>query len=131
MGIRMLNHRLAAPPLRSVPALSADASTARVLAGPATVLRHTAVDLRHRIGRRTPSVVRLYDGTVEAWRPWAELARGYLALLLALMPRHRPAYTVTVFTATVPALSEPPNGSAAGPRRPRRGRRTPKPDATP
>lgn len=141
MGIRMLNHRLAASPLRSVPALSAGASTARVLAGPATALRHTAVDLRHRIGRRTPSFVRLYD-TFEAWRPWVDLARGYLALCLAVMPRPRPAYTVTVFTATVRDLSAPPNGSGAAPRharrprrpgRPRRPRRrrTPKPGATP
>ncbi|MEV5338112.1 hypothetical protein AB0K93_06430 [Streptomyces sp. NPDC052676] len=135
MGIRMLNHR-GAPLLRPVPAFSAGASTARDLAGPATALRRAAVDLRRRIARRAPTAVRLRE-TIDTWRPWADLARGYLALFLALMPRPRPAYTVTVFTAKAPTLSEPPNGSGTAPRGPRpprgnrRDRRAPKPGATP
>ncbi|MER6345628.1 hypothetical protein ACWC10_23965 [Streptomyces sp. NPDC001595] len=153
MGIRMLHLRRAASPFPSVPAFSARASTARSLAGPATVVRHTTVDLGRRIGRRAPSLVRVRSllrapalvrarslvrapsvvrlrESAAAWRLWADLARGWLALLLALLPRPRPSYTVTVFTAALPAaLSEPPNGSA--PRRPRPHRRAPEPGATP
>ncbi|MGX1129849.1 hypothetical protein RKD49_002039 [Streptomyces glaucescens] len=133
MGIRMLSLRRTATPLRPVPAFSAGASTARV-AGPATVLRHTATDLRRRIGRRAPSAVRPRDAT-GARRLRADLVRGYLALFLALVSRlpsrPRPTYTVTVFTATIPALSEPPKGSGAGPRRPCPYRPAPGPGATP
>ncbi|MEU6915610.1 hypothetical protein [Streptomyces olindensis] len=63
---------------------------------------------------------------------WAELARGYLTLVLALLPRPRPAHTtITVFIATTDdLLSERPDGSAPSRRR-GRNRRGPGPDATP
>ncbi|CAL9320500.1 hypothetical protein ABZ568_25645 [Streptomyces olindensis] len=64
--------------------------------------------------------------------PWAELARGYLTLVLALLPRPRPAHTtITVFLATTDGfLSERPDCSAPSRRR-GRNRRGPEPDATP
>ncbi|MFF5978343.1 hypothetical protein ACFY78_05750 [Streptomyces olindensis] len=63
---------------------------------------------------------------------WAELARGYLTLVLALLPRPRPAHTtITVFIATTDdLLTERPDGSAPSRRR-GRNRRGPEPDATP
>ncbi|MEU0894024.1 hypothetical protein [Streptomyces massasporeus] len=63
-------------------------------------------------------------------RPWARLARGYLALVLTLLPRPRPAHTtITVYiTTTGSVLSEWPGGSAPSRRQERRG---PEPDAAP
>ncbi|GAB2739271.1 hypothetical protein GCM10027072_38240 [Streptomyces bullii] len=64
-----------------------------------------------------------------AWRLWAELARGYLTLVLALLPRSRPAPTLTVFIATTDTLSALPDGSA--PHRRRRDPQGREPGATP
>ncbi|MEU0383826.1 hypothetical protein [Streptomyces chartreusis] len=66
-------------------------------------------------------------------RPWADLARSYLTLVLTLLPRPRPAHTtITVYIATTEPLSEWPTGSAP---RHRRGQDRPgpgpEPDATP
>ncbi|MFD6168359.1 hypothetical protein [Streptomyces coeruleorubidus] len=71
-------------------------------------------------------------------RPWADLARSYLTLVLTLLPRpRRPAHTtITVYIATTAPLSERPADSA--PRR-RHGQDRPgpgpdpgpEPDATP
>ncbi|MFI6805983.1 hypothetical protein ACIBO6_13340 [Streptomyces luteogriseus] len=65
-------------------------------------------------------------------RPWARLARDYLALVLTLLPRPRPAHTtITVYiTTTDSVLSERPGGSAPS-RRQGRDRRGPEPDAAP
>lgn len=134
MGIRMLHHRTAqarptapadpgaAPSLSSplVPALAADASTARIPTDPATRVRTTLAGLgRRHIGHVTR------PGLSRACRHWAELGRSYLALLLTLVPHTRPQRTVTVFTVT---LTERPDGSA-GHRR--RDRWKPEPGATP
>ncbi|MFF3463016.1 hypothetical protein ACWCQN_10130 [Streptomyces sp. NPDC001984] len=135
MGIRMLHHRTAqarttapadtaaAPSLSSplVPALAADASTARIPTDPATTVRTTMAGLGRRL---TGHVTR--PGLARAYRHWAELGRSYLALLLTLVPRSRPQRTITVFTVT---LTERPDGSA----RPRPGRygQGPGPGATP
>ncbi|WP_143668846.1 MULTISPECIES: hypothetical protein [unclassified Streptomyces] len=65
-------------------------------------------------------------------RPWARLARDYLALVLTLLPRPRPAHTtITVYiTTTDSVLSEWPGGSAPS-RRQGQDRRGPEPDAAP
>ncbi|MFD9979874.1 hypothetical protein ACFWZJ_05700 [Streptomyces massasporeus] len=65
-------------------------------------------------------------------RPWARLARDYLALVLTLLPRPRPAHTtITVYiTTTGSVLSERPDGSAPS-RRQGQERRGPEPDAAP
>ncbi|MDQ0990299.1 hypothetical protein [Streptomyces sp. V3I7] len=129
MGIRMLHRRTAhpwttawadaaaAPSMRPplVLALAADASTARIPTDLAAVMRTAVTDLRRRFRRRLRR-----PGPAAAWRQWADLLRGYLALLLTLLPRPRPSRTVTVFVAT---LTERP-GSAAQ----RRARRR-RPDA--
>ncbi|MGW7493546.1 hypothetical protein ACWGKA_04440 [Streptomyces luteogriseus] len=64
--------------------------------------------------------------------PWARLARDYLALVLALLPRPRLAHTtITVYiTTTDSALNERPGGSAPS-RRQGQDRRGPEPDAAP
>ncbi|MGW7379737.1 hypothetical protein [Streptomyces sp. NPDC054794] len=137
MGIRMLHRRPAQarttaqanaaavpalPPVR-LPALAADASTARIPTDPATVLRRAAAALRRRLTARAAGV-----DLAHLWRQWADLVRGYLALLLTLLPRTRPPRTITVFVAT---LTERPDGRAPrDPRRPER-QRQPGPDATP
>lgn len=65
-------------------------------------------------------------------RPWARLARDYLALVLTLLPRPRPAHTtITVYiTMTDGVLSERPGGSAPS-RRQGQDQRGPEPDAAP
>ncbi|GAB2838751.1 hypothetical protein GCM10027074_01370 [Streptomyces deserti] len=63
-----------------------------------------------------------------AWRLWADLARGYLTLVLALLPRPRPAPALTVFIATADTLSGRPDGSASCRRLP--GPQGPQPGAT-
>ncbi|UFR05100.1 hypothetical protein KBP30_29800 [Streptomyces sp. Go40/10] len=119
MGIRMLHRRTPvaatgvwadtasaqALPAAPVPALAADASTARIPADLATVLRTATERLRGRLTGRT---ARTPD-----WRQWTDLARGYLALVLTLVPSARPRPTVTVFVAS---LTERP--AAPGPHRP-------------
>ncbi|MFJ5777208.1 hypothetical protein [Streptomyces sp. NPDC093094] len=134
MGIRMLNRRPAHPPLAPVPAFAAGASTARIAVGPVETARHAAVGLGHALARCRPFRAPGGPGPVEAaGRPrdtrrrlWADQARGYLALLLTLLPRARPVRTLTVFVAPVPALSGPPDGSAPCWSRPEPG-----PGATP
>ncbi|MET9680724.1 hypothetical protein [Streptomyces coeruleorubidus] len=68
-------------------------------------------------------------------RPWADLARSYLTLVLTLLPRPRPAHTtITVYIARTEPLSERPADSAPR-RRPDQDRPGPgpgpEPDATP
>ncbi|CQR64594.1 hypothetical protein [Streptomyces leeuwenhoekii] len=150
MGIRTL-HRTAPPrtgaegparvSLPSVPVVAPDASTARVPETFAPALRRAAAGLRRRLVHRRPPAAG--PGGTSAWRLWAELARGYLALALTLLPRHRPAHTFTVFVATAgttgtadtPGTADMPGtvsarrGSAADRRRP--GRPGPGPDAAP
>lgn len=137
MGIRMLHRRTAqawitaradtatAPslPPPQVPALAADASTARIPTAPATTARKAVAGIGRRLGGHTPR----RDPTPR-WRHRTELARSYLALLLTLLPRPRPPRTITVFVATV---TERRAGSA--PPRPLRDRQGPEPgpDATP
>ncbi|MFJ9866490.1 hypothetical protein [Streptomyces sp. NPDC101165] len=109
MGIRMLHRRTpeapggtpapadtatdGATPASPVPALAADASTARIPADLATTVRSAAVDLRRRLAARTRHA--------PDWRAWPDLARGYVALLITLIPRTRPRRTLTVFVAPV------------------------------
>ncbi|MFF0463675.1 hypothetical protein [Streptomyces mexicanus] len=110
MGIRMLNHRPAvsraavgAAPAASpspVPALAADASTARIPADLPAVLRRAASGLSRRL---TP-------GEQRPWRLWADLARGYVALALARLPRPAPTHTVTVFVAAPARPAKGPGG---------------------
>ncbi|MGP4089701.1 hypothetical protein [Streptomyces sp. KR55] len=119
MGIRMLNRRTAIPP---APTHAVGASTARIPTDPVTALRHAAAEVRRRLAQREfrkPAVVRARGTAV--WRLWADLARGYLALLLAQLPRPpRPTHTLTVFTATLPTVPavKPPDGSGPAPCRP-------------
>ncbi len=121
MGIRMLHRRTPeaaagawaavasaqAVPAAPVPALAADASTARVPADPVATVR----GVTRRLGRAlTTRPARLPD-----WRQWTDLARGYLALALTLIPRSRPRREITVFVAS---LTERP--ATPGPHRPPR-----------
>ncbi|MEV6049755.1 hypothetical protein [Streptomyces sp. NPDC052107] len=145
MGIRMLHRRTPEADLRAwadavsaqamsaspVPALAADASTARIPAELTDTVRRTATNLRHRLAGLTDPA----DHTPD-WRQWADLARGYLALALTAIPRRRPRCTLTVFVAS---LTERP--AAPGPHRPPhrdhpdqrdlQDRPEPGPDATP
>ncbi|GAA3493489.1 hypothetical protein GCM10019016_005880 [Streptomyces prasinosporus] len=154
MGIRML-HRRAAPPRADadgptleafppVPVFATAASTARVPATLAAALRHAAADLGRRVtgGRRRtdrastaagparPGTPPGLPGEPPPWRLWAELARGYLTLVLTLLPRPRPVRTITVFVAAGETLSVRPYGPAAAHRRLQDPLR-PGPDATP
>ncbi|MEU7423860.1 hypothetical protein [Streptomyces sp. NPDC040750] len=141
MGIRTLHRRTPesitrvwadtasaqAMPASPVPALAADASTARIPADPATTLRSTATRLRRGLAGLSGRV----DHTPD-WRSWVDLTRGYLALALTLLPRsRRPRQTLTVF---VVSLTERPAAPDA-PRNPQQLRRPgnrpgPGPDAT-
>ncbi|MFF3912603.1 hypothetical protein ACFYZB_03810 [Streptomyces sp. NPDC001852] len=119
MGIRMLHRRTPeadtrawadaasaqAMPASPVPALAADASTARIPADLSATVRRAATSLRHRLAGLTAPVDRAPD-----WRQWADLARGYLALALSAFPRPRPRRTLTVFVASLtdrPAAPDP------------------------
>lgn len=137
MGIRMLHHRTtparastdrpARVPLPTVPDFAPDASTGRIPATVMTALRRTGEGLRRRVTRRGRAAAAPRE--VPARRLWADLARGYLALALTLLPRSRPARIPTVFVAPADTLSAPPGGPAPHRRLP--GRRGPGPDATP
>lgn len=142
MGIRTLHRRTPetatrvwadtasaqALPASPVPALAADASTARVPADLATTARRAATGLRRRLTGLTART----DGAPDR-RPRADVARGYLALALTLLPRiRRPRHTLTVFVA--PLTGRP---TAPGPFRPSpqdsqqpQGRPEAEPDAT-
>ncbi|MFE2048936.1 hypothetical protein ACFXAS_10565 [Streptomyces sp. NPDC059459] len=141
MGIRMLHHRTtparastdrpARVPLLPVPVFAPGASTGRTPTSLATALRRTATDLRRR--RLTHHVDR--DATPApppgplARHLWADLARGYLALALTLLPRTRPTRSFTVFVAGADTLSARPGAPAPYRRLP--GWWQPGPDATP
>ncbi|MFF7311139.1 hypothetical protein [Streptomyces sp. NPDC008137] len=153
MGIRTLLGRtapgVALPPVR---VYAADASTLRVPATVATALRRTTADLRDRLpfGRRPtdsaglpPTLPQTGDlpgspaetpgetGGGAPRRAWSDRARGYLTLVLTLLPRPRPAHTtITVYIATAEPLSERPDGSAPY-RRHGQDRRGPEPGAAP
>ncbi|GGW68196.1 hypothetical protein GCM10010503_51860 [Streptomyces lucensis JCM 4490] len=117
-----------AMPASPVPALAAGASTARIPADPADAARRAATGLRRRLAGLTARADRALDR-----RPWAELARGYLALALSLVPRARPRHTLTVFVASLterPAAPGPPRPCQQVPRPPQ-DRPEPGPDATP
>ncbi|MEU0226096.1 hypothetical protein ABZ177_17265 [Streptomyces sp. NPDC006284] len=140
MGIRMLHHRTtparastdrpARVPLLPVPVFAPGASTGRTPTGLATALRRTATDLRrrltHHVGRdATPAP----PAGPHARHLWADIARGYLALALTLLPRTRPARSFTVFVAGADTLSARPGGPAPYRRLPAWWE--PGPDATP
>ena len=118
MGIRMLHHRTtparartdgpARVPLLPVPVFAPGASTGRTPATLTTVLRRTATDLRRPLARRARATAAPQE--TPAWRLWADLARGYLALALTLLPRPRPAHTFTVFVATADSPGARPGG---------------------
>ena len=94
MGIRMLHHRTtparastdrpARVPLPTVPDFSPGASTGRIPATVMTALRRTGEGLRRRVTRRGRAAAAPRE--VPARRLWADLARGYLALALTLLP---------------------------------------------
>ncbi len=130
MGIRMLHRRTPeavtrawavtasaqAMPASPVPALAADASTARIPADPAMTVRRAANRVRRGLAGLTAR-----RGHAPDWRQWADLTRGYLALALTALPRSRPRPTLTVFVAS---LTERP--AAPGRTRPsQRGSRPP------
>lgn len=109
MGIRML-HRLRPVPRHgstertdtgpapeacgtAVPVVAAGASAARHPACPLSRLRAAGAGGRRALAARSH---RLPD-----WRAWADLARGYLALLLTHLPKARPRHTLTVFVASL------------------------------
>ncbi|GHB30518.1 hypothetical protein GCM10010377_21030 [Streptomyces viridiviolaceus] len=135
MGIRMLHHRTAPArastdgracvPLLPVPVFAPGASTARIPNPLATALRRTTAGFRRGLARRAPATAGPREAP--AWRLWAELARGHLALALTLLPRTRRAQTFTVFVATADSLSARQSGPAPHRRLP--GRRDPGPDA--
>ncbi|MFI6372709.1 hypothetical protein [Streptomyces sp. NPDC050546] len=152
MGIRTLLGRtapgVALPPVR---VYAADSSTLRVPATLATALRRTTADLRNRLafGRRSTGSAGLptvlsepgdlpggpgtpgETGGATPLRAWSDRARGYLTLVLTLLPRPRPAHTtITVYIATTEPLSERPDGSAPY-RRHGQDRRGPEPGAAP
>ncbi|MET9817810.1 hypothetical protein [Streptomyces sp. NPDC006355] len=161
MGIRTLLSRSApgvepppAAPIASVPVFAATASTLRVPTGLSTTLRQATANLRRHLahapggtaatsGPATPDAPNRTPAAQPPGRPhapgrrtphpWAELARAYVTLVIALLPRPGPAThtTITVFNATTDdLLSERPDGSAPSRRR-RRDGRGPEPDATP
>jgi hypothetical protein len=137
MGIRMLHHRTTPArastdrpvrvPLLPVPVVAPGASTGRVPATFATALRRTVADLRRGAARRAPTAAAASE--TPARRAWADLARGYLALALTLLPRTRPARTFTVFVANTDTFSARPGEQAPYRRLP--GWWEPGPDATP
>ncbi len=157
MGIRTLLSRTApglAPP--PVPVFAADASTLRVPVTLTTALRHKTADLQNHLalGRRPTDSAGPGDlpaatdparpgapsgspetpgetGRTSPRRAWSDRARGYLTLVLTLLPRPRPAHTtITVYIATTEPLSERPDGSAPHRRR-GQDRPGPEPDAAP
>ncbi|WP_282549829.1 hypothetical protein [Streptomyces rochei] len=115
-------------PLLPVPVFAPGASTGRTPTPLATALRRTATGIRRAVARRAPAAATPRE--TPAWHLWADLARGYLALALTLLPRTRPAHTFTVFVASTDTLSARPAGPAPHRRLPP-GRRGPGPDATP
>ncbi|MFJ8532475.1 hypothetical protein [Streptomyces sp. NPDC093591] len=132
MGIRTLHRRPSPAPAQanaekapseaqpSLPPFAPGASTARIPADLLGTLRKTAVIARRSLAHRAQG--------------WAELTRSYLALALTLLPRSRPAGTVTVFVASVApvgTLTEPPDGSAPYRSHPHPRCQGPGPDATP
>ncbi|MFH8498114.1 hypothetical protein [Streptomyces coeruleorubidus] len=154
-----LRQRLAKGPRPADPTRAAEASaaTGRTGAGDGTALPGRTGDLPATTGLTSPGdvseILGLTGGTSPAaqhpghaerpgrtGRPWADLARSYLTLVLTLLPRpRRPAHiTITVYITTTAPLSERPADSA--PRR-RRGQDRPgpgpgpdpgpEPDATP
>ncbi|WP_318023177.1 hypothetical protein, partial [Streptomyces sp. ICN988] len=120
MGIRMLHHRTtparartdgpARVPLLPVPVFAPGASTGRTPATLTTVLHRTAKVLRGRLVPRATGTAVPHQ--TPAWHLWADLARGYLALALTLLPRPRPARTFTVFVANTDPLGIRPGGPA-------------------
>ncbi|OSC50177.1 hypothetical protein B5181_40415, partial [Streptomyces sp. 4F] len=107
---RASTDRPARVPLLPVPVFAPGASTGRTPTTLATALRRTTTDLRRRLVRRDRTAPMPRE--TPAWRLWADLARGYLALALTLLPRTRPAHTFTVFVAGTDALSARPGGPA-------------------
>ncbi|MGW4437512.1 hypothetical protein ACWELO_17395 [Streptomyces sp. NPDC004596] len=99
-----------------VPALAPGASTARIPADRAAAARRAVARLRRPGGRIRRAAHR---------RALADLARGYLALLLTAVPRTRPRPTLTVFVAS---LTEQPPGPVRH-RPPHQDRPDPGPDA--
>ncbi|MFF7963922.1 hypothetical protein ACFZC3_00960 [Streptomyces sp. NPDC007903] len=130
MGIRMLHRLRPAPRYGStertdtgaapeasgmaVPVVAAGASAARHPANPLTRVRRAGTVTRRALAA---GAHRLPD-----WRAWADLARGYLALLLTHLPKARPRHTLTVFVASLtdrpaPATPRrPPHPVTPGPR---------------
>ncbi|MES9522136.1 hypothetical protein [Streptomyces capoamus] len=136
MGIRMLHRRTPeaptgawadtvsaqAVPVAPVPALAADASTARIPADLATTVRQATRRLRRGLAGR--------PAATPDWRQWTDLARGYLALVLSLIPRSRPRPTLTVFVASLTERPAPA-GSYRPPHRSAQAPHGPRPDARP
>ncbi|MEU5094222.1 hypothetical protein [Streptomyces sp. NPDC020996] len=115
MGIRMLNRRpgparagvgaVPAPSVAAVPVFAAGASTARVPAGPALVLRRGRAGLARALRRLTR------PEEPPAWRLWAGLGRSCLT---GLLTRHsRGARTVTVFVVPAGGLTGRPGDPPA------------------
>ncbi|NEB12168.1 hypothetical protein G3I32_25590 [Streptomyces coelicoflavus] len=104
-------------PLLPVPVFAPGASTGRTPTTLTTALRHTAKDFRRSLTRKVPAAPTAPASSsapheTPAWRLWAGLARGYLALALSLLPRPRPARTFTVFVASADPLGARRGGPA-------------------
>ncbi|MEV7688515.1 hypothetical protein ACFW1F_05500 [Streptomyces bungoensis] len=146
MGIRMLHRRThearGSTPARAdaasaqvtavspVPALAADASTARIPADLATTLRRARTALRGTAAGLMAGFRPAEPDGTPAWRLGTDLVRGYLALLLTLVPRPRPRPRLTVFVAPLTGRPAAPGRSPRPPRTPG-DRPGPGPDATP
>ncbi|KOV99402.1 hypothetical protein ADK65_18400 [Streptomyces sp. NRRL B-1140] len=83
-------------------------ATTPARSGPQPVTGPAPVEIRF------PGTPGIPGGQGKPSRPWVRLARGYLTLVLTLLPRPRPAHTtITVYiTTNGGAVSERPGGSA-------------------
>ncbi|MFJ4598519.1 hypothetical protein [Streptomyces griseoluteus] len=123
MGIRML-HRLRPAPRHGSrkrtdtgPAPEASGTAVPVVAADASAARHPGYPLTRvrRAGAATRRALAAGARRLPDRHACADLARGYLALLLTHLPKARPRHTLTVFVASLTDRPAP-----AAPRRPSR-----------
>ncbi|MFF7383748.1 hypothetical protein [Streptomyces griseoluteus] len=134
MGIRMLHRLRPAPRHGSTertdtgPAPEASGTAVPVVAAGASAARHPAHPLTgvHRAGAATRRVLAAGARHLPDRHACADLARGYLALLLTHLPKARPRHTLTVFVASLtdrPAPAAPRRSARPATPAPRSARR--------